>query len=120
MSSSTFYAGVAAAVGEVAKDAKHLVIVKKAGGDFNPLVVECLGIRTLFALSVLHSIADHTTTHSGISPKVARRNLLPTTFSMFKDNAGMILRYWALQGNDDFPRSCTFFVVITYSLFCRF
>ena len=40
----------------------HLAIVEKAGGDFIPLVVEGFGIWTPFALSVLHSIADHTTT----------------------------------------------------------
>ena len=61
---------------EGAKDAKHLAIVEKAGGDFIPLVVESFGIWTLFAWSVLHSIADRTTTCSGISLEVARRNLL--------------------------------------------
>jgi len=63
-------AGVATAAGEVAKDEKHLAMVEKAGGDFIPLVVECFGVQTLFALSVLHSIADRMTTCSGISRKV--------------------------------------------------
>ena len=67
---------MAAAAGEVAKDVKHLAIVEKAGGDFIPLVVESFWVWTPFALSVLNSIADRTTTCSGISPKVARRNLL--------------------------------------------
>ena len=44
ISSPAFSAGVAAAAGEVAKDAKHLAIVEKAGGDFIPLVVESFGI----------------------------------------------------------------------------
>ena len=68
ISSFTSCAGMAAAAGEVAKDAKHLAIVEKAGGDFIPLVVECFGVWIPFALWILHSIADHTTTWSGISP----------------------------------------------------
>ena len=80
ISFSASFAGVVAAAGEVAKDAKHLATVEKAGGDFIPLVVESFGIWTPFALSVLNSIADRTTTHSGISPKVARRNLLQQLF----------------------------------------
>ena len=42
ISSSASGAGVAAAAGEVAKDARHLDIVEKVGGDSIPLVVECL------------------------------------------------------------------------------
>ena len=98
---------MAAAAGEVAKDTKHLVIVEKAGGDFIPLVVESFGVWTHFALSVLNSVADCTTTHSGISPKVSRRNLpQQLSVSLWVNNARMILRYWALQGSDDdFPLS---------------
>ena len=59
---------MAAAAGEVAKDAKHFAIVEKAGGDFIPLLVESFGVWTHFALSFLNSIADRTTTRSGISP----------------------------------------------------
>ena len=62
ISSSASCVGVAAAAGKMAKDAKYLAIVEKAGDDFIPLVVESFGIWTPFALSVLHSIADHTTT----------------------------------------------------------
>ena len=76
ISSSASCAGVAAAAGVVAKNVKHLAIVEKAGGDFIPLVVESFGIWIPFALLVLYSIADHTTTRSGISPKMARRYLL--------------------------------------------
>jgi len=72
ISSSAFCAEVAAAAEEVAKDEKHLAMVEKAGGDFIPLVVECFGVWTPFALSILHSIADRTATRSGISRKVAR------------------------------------------------
>ena len=65
------------------KDVKHLAIVKKAGGDFIPLVVVSFGIWIPFALSVLHSTAaDRTTTHSGISPKVARLKQLSVCLSM--------------------------------------
>ena len=44
LSSSASGAGVAAAAGEVAKDAKHLDMVEIAGGNFIPLVVECFGV----------------------------------------------------------------------------
>jgi len=105
ISSSASCAGVAAAAGEVAKDTKHLAMVEKAGGDFIPLVVESFGVWTLFALSILHSIADRTTTCSGISCKMARRNLLQQlSVCLWTNNARMILRYWALQSDDnDFP-----------------
>ena len=118
ISSSASCTGVAAAAGEVAKDAKHLAIEEKEGGDFIPLVVESFGIWTPFALLVLNSIADHTTTHSGISPKVARRNLLQQlSVCLWVNNAQMILRYWALQGGDnDFPYPCSFsFFVVPFS-----
>ena len=108
VSSSTSCAGVAATAGEMAKDAKHLTILEKAGGDFIPLVVESFGVWTPFALSVLNSsIADRTTTHSGVSPKIARKNLLQQlSVCLWVNNAQMILRYWALQGSDDdFPLS---------------
>jgi len=42
-SSSASCDGVAAAGGEMPKDAKHLATVEKPGGDFIPLVVECFG-----------------------------------------------------------------------------
>ena len=67
---------MAAAAGEVAKDAKHLAMVEKVGGDVIPLCVECFGVWTPFALSTLNSIADRTTTCSGITRKLARKNLL--------------------------------------------
>ena len=116
---------MAAAAGEVAKDAKHLATVERAGGDFIPLVVKSFGVWTPFVLAVLNSIADHTTTCSGISPKVARRNLLQQlSVCLWVNNAQMILRYWALQGSDDdFPFPCSFSllfpfpVVVLYSLY---
>ena len=57
ISSSASCAGVAAAAGEMDKDAKHLAMVEKAGGDFIPLV-EFFGIWTPFALSTHCCIAD--------------------------------------------------------------
>ena len=68
ISSSTSSAGMAAAAGE---DAKHLAIVEKVyrGSFHSTIVVECFGIWAPFALSVLHSSADRTTTCSGISPQ---------------------------------------------------
>ena len=73
---------MAAVAGEVAEDVKHL---EKAGGNFTPLVVKCFEAWTPFALSILYSIADRITTCSGISHKVARRNLLQQFISKFVD-----------------------------------
>jgi len=64
---------VAAAAGDVAKDAKHLAMVEKVGGGFIPLCMECFGVWTPFALSTLNSIADRTATCSGITWKLARK-----------------------------------------------
>ena len=47
ISSSASCARVAAAAGEVAKDAKHLAMVEKVGDDFIPLCLECFGVWTL-------------------------------------------------------------------------
>jgi len=43
ISSSASCAGVAAAAGEMDKDAKYLAIMEEAGGSFILLVVECFG-----------------------------------------------------------------------------
>ena len=97
LSSSASGAGVAAAAGEVAKDAKHLDMVEKAGGNFIPLVVECFGVWISFDLFHFYMLTVATTTHSSISHKVARRNLLQQIFvCLWTNNARMILKYWAL------------------------
>jgi len=89
ISSSASCVGVVAVAGEVAKDEKHLTMVEKAGGT---LVVEFFGVWILFALLILYSIADCTTTGSGISRKVARRNLLQQlSVCLWINNARMIL-----------------------------
>ena len=67
---------MAAAGGEVAKDEKHLAAVEKVGSDFIPLVIECFGVWTPFALKTLCTIADHTTPHSGVPRNLVRKNLL--------------------------------------------
>ena len=104
ISSSASCAGVAAAAGEVAKDEKHLAAVEKTGSDFVPLVVECFGVWTPFALKMLKVIADCTmaTPRSGVPPKLAAKNLLQQlSVALWQSNAKMILRYWALQDGDD-------------------
>ena len=108
ISSSAACAGVAAAAGELAKDEKHLAAVEKAGSEFVPLVVECFGVWTPFALRMLRIIADCTIPRSGvptklaIPTKLARKNLLQQlSVALWQSNAKMILRYWALQANDD-------------------
>ena len=86
----------------MAKDEKHLAAVEKVGTDFIPLVVECFGVWTPFALIMLKTIADRTTPQSGVTPKLARKNLLQQlSVSLWQSNARMILRFWALHGGDD-------------------
>ena len=54
--------------------------IQPVGSDFVPLVVECFGVWTPFALKMLKVIADHTTSRSGVPSKLARKNLLQQLF----------------------------------------
>ena len=93
ISSSASCAGVAAAAGEVAKDEKHLAV---------PLVVECFGVWTPFALKMLKVIADCTTPRSGVPPKLAGKNLLQQlSVALWQSNAKIVLKCCALQDSDD-------------------
>jgi len=104
---------VAGAAGEVAKDEKHLAMVEKAKNDFIPLLVECFGVWTPFALLILHSITDRMTTRNGISHKVTRMNLLQQiSVCLWTNNTRIILRYWALQSDDPSPIIVFDFVVV--------
>ena len=78
---------------------------EEVGCDFIFLVVKTFGVWSPFALSMLRTIADRTTARSGASTKLARENLLQQlSVSLWTSNACMILRCWALQGEDsDFP-----------------
>ena len=76
ISSASSQAGVAAAVGEIAKDNQYQDIVNDNGGDFIPLVCETFGVWSPYALSILGSIADRTTVRNGLPRKFARRQLL--------------------------------------------
>ena len=69
-------AGVAAAVGEIAKDNQYQGIVNDNGGDFIPLVCETFGVWSPYALSILGSIADRTTAET-----VYLESLLGANFS---------------------------------------
>jgi len=86
----------AAAAGEVAKDAKYLAMVEKR--FYSIMCGIFFRVWTPFALSTFNSIADRTTTQSGISWKLARKNLLQQlSRSLRMNNARTVLRYWALQ-----------------------
>ena len=79
-----------------------MAAVEKAGSEFVSLVVECFGVWTPFALRMLRIITDRTTPRSGVPSKLARKNLLQQlSVALWQSNAKMILRYWALQDNDD-------------------
>jgi len=54
----------------------YLETVNDNGGEFIPLVCEFFGVWTPFALSTLFTIADRTTVKSGISRRLARKQLL--------------------------------------------
>ena len=105
ISSDSTCAGVAAAAGELAKDLRHQDAVEETGYDFIPLVVETFSVWSPFALQILRTIVDHSTSTSGASAKLARKHLLQQlSVSLWTNNAHMILRHWALQSNDsDFP-----------------
>ena len=72
ISSASSQAGMAAAVGEIAKDTQYQDIVNDNGGDFIPLVCETFGVWSPYALSILGSIADRTTVRNGLPRKFAR------------------------------------------------
>ena len=76
ISSSAFFAEVAAAAGEIAKDEKHLAALESTGSDCIPLVVEYYGVWTPFALKTLQTIADRTTSHSGVLERTCFSNSL--------------------------------------------
>ena len=102
ISSASTCAGITAAAG---KYQRHQDAVEETGCDFIPLVVETFGVWSPFALRMLQTIADHTTARSGTSTKLARSHFLQQlSVSLWTNNAHVILRYWALQGEDsDFP-----------------
>ena len=92
---------MAVAAGEEAKDNRYLDSVTNDGGDFIPLVCESFGIWSPFTLSTLFTIADCTTVKNGLSRKLARRQLLQRlSVTLWKYNAKMVLRYYALCSED--------------------
>ena len=98
----------AAAASEVAKDNHYLDSVTNDGASIMevtfhsiPLVCESFGVWSPFALSTLFKIADHTTVKNGLSQKLARRQLLQRlSVTLWKYNAKMVLRYYALCSED--------------------
>ena len=66
---------------------------------FNPLVWECFGVWTPFALSTLFTIVSHITVVSGVSRQYARKQLLQhlsVTLRQYNAKDLMILRHCAL------------------------
>ena len=103
-SSASSQAGVAAAIGEIAKDNQYQDIVNDNGGDFIPLVCETFGVWSPYTLSILGSIADRTTVRNGLPRKFARRQLLQQlSVALWRYNAKMILRQYSLTAGDEFP-----------------
>ena len=102
ISSASSQAGVAAAVGEIAKDNQYQDIVNDNGGDFIPLVCETFGVWSPYALSILGSIADRTTVRNGLPRKFARRQLLQQlSVTLWRYNAKMILHQYSLTAEDE-------------------
>ena len=103
ISSASSQAGVAAAVGEIAKDTQYQDIVNDNGRDFIPLVCETFGVWSPYALSILGSIADRTTVRNGLPRKFATRQLLQQLFvTLWRYNAKMILHQYSLTAEDEF------------------
>jgi len=74
-----------------------------SGGDFIPLVCETLGVWSPYALKTLFIIADRSTVKNGLTRKCARRQLLQQlSVTLWRYNAQMILRQYALTSEDDF------------------
>ena len=65
------------------------------------LVVETFGFWSPLSLQTLPTIDERTTARNGASTKQACKHLLQQlSVSLWKNNARMILRYWALQCED--------------------
>ena len=98
ISSSGFFCwGSYTTVGELAKDEKHLEAVEKVGAESVPLVLECFGLWTPFALKMLKTKCG-TQSDNYITPKLAKKELAPTTFcSLWRSNAKMILSSLVLK-----------------------
>ena len=74
----------------MAKDEKHLVDAEKTGSDFVPLVEECFGVWTPFALKMLKVIAYCTTPRNGVPPNLSGKNLLQQLpVALWQSNAKM-------------------------------
>ena len=88
---------MAAAAGKETDDNRYLDSVTNDGGDFTPLVFKSFGFWSPFAVSTLFTIVDRTTVKNGLSRKLARRQLLQRlSVTLWKYNAKMVLRYYAL------------------------
>ena len=107
ISSAASQAGVAAAAGEEAKGN-----VTDDGGDFILLVCESFGVWSPFVLSTLFTTADRTTVKNGLSQKLARRQLLQRlSVTLWKYNAKMVLRHYALCSEDTIDFGCLGFIM---------
>ena len=104
ISSASSQAGMATAVGEIAKYIQYQDIVNDNGGDFILLVCETFGIWSPYALSILDSITNRTTVRNGLPRKLARRQLLQQlSVTLWRYNAKMIVRQYSLTAEDEFP-----------------
>ena len=94
-------AGAAAVAGEIEKDQKHTAKVERSGGRFYPLVVKTLGVWTASSLTTLRTIAARTTVRSGLTTKLALRNLIEQlSIKCWAYNAKMMLHHLSyLPGN---------------------
>jgi len=101
-SSAASQAGVAATAGEEVKNNHYLCSVNSQGSDFFPLECETFGVWTPFMLKILQSIADRTTFKNGLSPKLARHQLLQLlSVTLWHYNSKMILRHYTLCSDDE-------------------
>ena len=97
VNSSSVTAGSAGLQAEMLKDARHAASVEGVGGVFSPLVVDALGLWTLFARKTLQQNAARTTVQNGLPVEEAFHNLIQQlSVKLWSFNAKKLLYHLSL------------------------
>ena len=98
---SAVRAGAATEAGEEQKDIHHEDRVRTAGGLFYPLVVETLGLWSLFSIKTLKAIAFKASAVSGLTFHQAFQNMMQQlSIRLWKHNSRMIHKRIQLEVQD--------------------
>ena len=94
-------AGAAPEAGQEQKDIRHEDRVRAAGGLFYPLLVETLGLWSLFSIKTLNDIASKTSAVSGLKFHQAFQNIMQQlSIQLWKHNSRMIHKRIQLEVQD--------------------